>query len=108
MLHFQTAIIDSNPAAIPRMETFSFAFQIAHHQLQEREVAPKSNGGGADDCEHAGLGSDDRQRQSPCGYVLAAEKISVKGVLLLAEADAKKGDGSQINDDNKTVEPVES
>lgn len=61
-----------------------------------------------DDSERAGLGSDDRQRQSPCGYVLTAEKTSVKGVLLLAEADAKKGDGSQINDDDKTVEPVES
>src|SRR5207245_665412 len=66
------------------------------------------NTGGPDDRQGAGFSGDNRQRKGPRGNGLAAEKVRVDGLLLLAEPDAEQSDGNQVDNYDQPIDPVES
>ena len=81
---------------------------VAHHYLQESQIADVSDPRNADNGQRAGLGRDDRQRNGPPRYIAIRQKVIAQRALALAKAQAEQRDARQVKRDDRQVDLVQS
>ncbi len=81
---------------------------VSQHHLQKRQIGVVSQTGNTDDGERAGFRRDDRKRNRPPGNVPVGQKIVAQGALLLAKAQSKQSDPSQVKRDDGEIKLVQN
>ncbi len=84
------------------------AHHVSHYDLEKGQIRVVGEAGNADDGQRAGLGCNNRQRDSPPRDTPPGEKIVPQGPLLLAEAEPEQRDSSQVQRDNREIKMVQT
>ena len=84
------------------------ADDVAHCDLQKRQVRIVGKAGHADDGERAGFRRDDGQGDRPPRNVAIGQEIIPQRALFFPEAQAEQSDAGQVQRDDGEVEMVES
>ena len=84
------------------------ADHVSHDYLQEGEIGVVRQTGDTDDRQRAGFSCNDGESDGPPGNIAARKKVIAQRALLLAEAQAEKGDARQIESDDRKIEFVQA
>src|SRR5437879_10054608 len=81
---------------------------VSHDYLQEGEIGVVGQTGDTDNRQRAGFSRNDGEGDGPPGNVAAGEKVVTQRALLLAEAQAEKGDAGEVEGNNREIEFIQA